>query len=519
MGERTHGRVNSAAVTGINAAAVEVEIDLTTGGLARTVIVGLPDSAVREGRDRVSAALRSCGFAWPPRGQLTLNLAPASLRKVGPVYDLPIAVAVLTATGQLPAEQLEGSCFLGELALDGRLRPVRGVLAMAEHCRLRGHRRIVVPRANGREAGLVKGLEVAAAGHLGDVIRLLAGELDELPPPPPVEPSPPDSADLADVVGQPQAKIALQIAAAGGHNLLMSGPPGVGKSMLASRLPGILEPLDERQALETTRVHSVAGLLDPRRGLIRQPPFRAPHHTISEPGLVGGGQPLRPGEVSLAHHGVLFLDEAPEFRRTTLEALRQPLERGQVEIVRVGGRMVYPSRFQLILAMNPCPCGYHGCEGGSTPACRCAMPAVDRYQQRLSGPLLDRIDLQVALAPIPPEQLGVGSDPEGSSAVLRAGVRAARERQRARYGPGWSNASAPDRLLRERCQLTDAGRTCLEASVQRWRLSGRGFFRVLRVARTIADLDDAEAIVPDHVLQALMLRCRVGTPTAARGRR
>lgn len=495
-------RVQSATVVGVGAEPVEIEIDLA-GGLAQTVIVGLPDKAVRESRDRVRAALHHSGFSYPASGRLTLNLAPATVRKYGPMYDLPIAVGILAATGQLDPSVLAGTCLIGELALDGRLRPIQGVLPIAADCARRGLRRLVVPRANGREAAIPAGVEVVAVDGLLELVEVLAGRRAVSPPAGrPVSLNEAPEADFEDVVGQPQAKYAIQVAAAGGHHLMMVGPPGVGKSMLARRLPGILGRLEEPAALETTQIYSVAGLLEGGE-LIERPPFRSPHHTISDVGLVGGGHPIRPGEVSLAHNGVLFLDEAPEFRRSALDALRQPLEMHEVHVVRINGRCRYPARVQLVLAMNPCPCGQLLSGDGR---CRCPRADVERYARRLSGPLLDRIDLQVELAAVPPDALGRGPDPDGTSADLAAGVAIARARQQARYGPTRRNATVGDRQLHETCELTAAARTCLDAGATRSALSARGYVRLLRVARTIADLEHDGPIEPRHVLQAMMLR-------------
>lgn len=499
-------RVHSAAVVGVDAHPVEIEIDLG-GGLPQTVIVGLPDKAIRESRDRVRAATLASGLDFPGAGRLTINLAPAALKKVGAVYDLPIALGLLAATGQVPRAALARIALVGELALDGRLRPVRGVLAIAELAARSGWRTLVVPRDNGPEAALVAGLEVAACRDLAEVVRVVGGELaaSVVRPAPRAETVDHAGPDFADVLGQAQGKLAMQLAAAGGHHVLLSGPPGVGKSMLASRLPSLLDPLDERSALEVTRIHSIAGLLA-QGALVTRPPFRAPHHTISEAGLVGGGHPLRPGEASLAHHGVLFLDEAPELPRRLLDCLRQPLERGEIEVVRVCERVVYPSRFQLVIAMNPCPCGWHHAD---PDRCRCPPPEVERYQRRISGALADRIEIQVELGPVDPARLAAMRDDAATSASLRAGVARARAIQRERYGPGVTNASATDDVLRAACLLSNAAQRTLETAAHRGKVSARGYFRVVRLARTVADLAGEGEITADHVLQALVLRQRL----------
>jgi magnesium chelatase family protein len=484
---------------GISARPVHVEVDVHRG-LPAFSVVGLPDAAVREARERVRAALANCDFEFPLR-RIVANLAPASLRKAGPGLDLAIAVALLVASGQLEWERLTGLAMVGELALDGSVRPVPGVLAIAEATRELGLEAIVVPAENGAEAALVDGIEVLALDSLAQVPSLAAGDL--VPPRPKplalsassVEGAP----DLADLRGQPHLRYALEVAAAGGHSLLMVGPPGSGKSLSASRLPSILPPLGSDEALEVARIASACGRLGEGFGAGR--PFRAPHHTVSPAGVVGGGNPPGPGEVTLAHRGVLFLDELCEFRRDTLEALRAPLESGSVSIVRAGSSRLLPCRFMLIAASNPCPCG----RGEADPKCDCAPLDVRRYQGRLSGALADRLDILVAIRQ--PAAAEIGGPPGEGSAAVRERVATARERQEHRLGPGRCNAEMTPGEARE-CALDDDAAALLAESYSRRRLSGRAHDRVLRLARTIADLADVDVIERDQIAQALQLRRR-----------
>ncbi len=487
------------ALIGVDAVRVDAEIDIHRG-LPAFSVVGLPDAAVREARERVRAAIVNSGFEFPLK-RITVSLAPSDLRKAGPGFDLAIAAAILVASGQLPESLLERWSLAGELGLDGALRPVRGGLAMAEQARDSTGHGLLVPAANAPECCLVSDLELGALNSLGDLRALAAdGELPELPETTPLSPGA-APADLADLRGQPSLRRALEVAAAGGHSLLMIGPPGAGKSLAARRLPSILPPLGESELIEVTRILGAAGLGNGRAlGLGR--PFRAPHHTISPAGLVGGGSPPRPGEITLAHRGVLFLDELPEFSRMSLEAMRQPLEAGEVTIARAQGALRFPARFQLIAAANPCPCGH----GEDSEACSCLPDQCRRYIARLSGALADRIDLVVRVEQ-PSAAALAGAEPEGSE-VVRERVLAARALQVDRYeGSGAvANAEIDERTLRRRTALDSAGRRALEQAQERARLSGRGWTRVLRTARTIADLSGCERLDADHVAEALSLR-------------
>lgn len=496
--------ITSATLRGVDAVTIDVEVDLGAG-LPFWVMVGLAEAAVRESRVRLEAAIRNSGFIFPI-ARISVNLAPAHLRKDGSGFDLPMALAILGAHGTIPRERLHDVLVLGELSLSGDVRPVRGALAAAEAARLAHKKVVLVACENGPEAALVRGVEVRTVKTLRDAVAYLAHGKSERAPivhcHVPAQTERGGVADLADVRGQHAARRALEVAAAGGHNILFVGGPGSGKTMLARRLPGILPPMTWQEALEVTRVHSVAGL-NIGGGLIDVRPFRAPHHSTTPPGLVGGGAALpRPGEATLAHRGVLFLDELPEFARPTLEAMREPLESGEVVLSRASGTLRYPARCLLVASMNPCPCGRYG--DGST-RCRCQRHDVQRYQSRVSGPLLDRIDLHVD---VPPVDLVALEDeaPGESSARVGARVCAARQVQEARYREGRINASALPSEIAEFARPDACGRKLMARAVEQYGLSARGYDRVQRVARTVADLDGAPAVTMVHVAEALQYR-------------
>ncbi|OXM65791.1 MULTISPECIES: YifB family Mg chelatase-like AAA ATPase [Amycolatopsis] len=497
------GRAWSVALVGLDGRLVEVEADLG-GGLPGVKMVGLPDAGLREAKDRVRSAIRNSGQHWP-EDKVTLGLFPANLPKLGSGYDLAIAVAVLASAGKVPATRLLGTVLLGELALDGRVREIRGVLPGLLAARKAGIKRAIVPSHTLFEAALVDGLEVYGAARLRDVVSWLEGENALARPEPPVESPPPEVPDLADVLGQPEARWALEVAAAGGHHLLLTGPPGVGKTMLAKRLPGLLPMLSPEESLEVTAVHSIHGKLSAEAPLIRVPPFVAPHYSVSEAALIGGGMGIaKPGLISRAHRGVLFLDEAAEFGSQRLDSLRTILEEGEVRIARARGSVCYPARFQLVMATNPCPCA-----PPRETDCSCSPTERRRYHSRLSGPLLDRVDLRVRLRPMTAMGRHESGEPEPTE-VVRKRVLAARDRAAARWSPhGWkTNAEVPGPALHREFALPPPTTALLERSLERGTITARGADRCLRIAWTLADLAEVEEPTSDHVAAALEFRDR-----------
>ncbi|MCX7913670.1 MAG: YifB family Mg chelatase-like AAA ATPase [Thermodesulfovibrionales bacterium] len=500
-------KVLSACVIGIEAYLIEVEVDITSRGLPHFSIVGLPDIAVKESKDRVKAALKNVGLSFPLK-QITINLAPADLKKEGSSFDLPIAIAIISAEGILPSNEIDDYVIVGELSLDGRIKPIRGSLPIALEAKRLIKKGIILPKDNAPEAAIVEGIDVYGFESLPEVVEFLKGNSNKEPFYIDIKSVMSECSiyedDFSEVKGQEHVKRALEVAAAGSHNVLMIGPPGSGKTMLSKRIPTILPPMTFEEALETTKIHSVAGLLKNGQALLATRPFRSPHHTISDVALIGGGQLPRPGEVSLAHHGVLFLDELPEFKRSVLEVLRQPLENGVVTVSRAVATVVYPAQFMLISAMNPCPCGFYS---DSRHQCTCTPSMITRYRSKISGPLMDRIDIHIEVPAVPFRELSNEHSGERSE-TIRERVIEARDIQLKRFKEDriFANGQMKTKHIKKYCKLTEDAHKLLDTAMQRLALSARAYSRILKVSRTIADLDNAQDIKGYHIAEAIQYR-------------